>query len=151
MNHEIFQHMPNLRYLTLETYDLCLDEYTCETIITDYLSHIKTFQLKMNFEFYSSLTNTNDLFDCDWDHFLQKVISILYYMLLNALNFPNLTDGDLNQLVQIVESIGHMIIVWKMIYFYLLFGFQIFIIWKLFFLWIKNFNSSFQYLIIWFH
>jgi len=62
-NFKIFQHMPNLLYLTLETCDLCLDGYSCEIIITDYLPHIKKFQLKMSFELYFDLTNEKYMYE----------------------------------------------------------------------------------------
>ncbi|CAF3774879.1 unnamed protein product [Rotaria sordida] len=47
----VFQKMPNLCYLTIDTSGIYLNGYTWEQIIIHYLPKLKIFQLKMDFEF----------------------------------------------------------------------------------------------------
>lgn len=47
----IIQQMPNLRYLTMESTNICLNGHEWETIILDYLPNIQLFRLKMKFIF----------------------------------------------------------------------------------------------------
>jgi hypothetical protein len=47
----LFQNIPNLIYLTLETFDIYSDGYEWEKILRSYLPNIKVFQLKMNLNF----------------------------------------------------------------------------------------------------
>jgi hypothetical protein len=47
----LFQNIPNLIYLTLETFDIYCDGYEWEKILMRYLPNIKVFQLKMNLNF----------------------------------------------------------------------------------------------------
>jgi hypothetical protein len=82
----LFENIPNLINLTLETFDIYCDGYEWKNILRNYLSNIKIFQLKMNLNFpdYNNINNqANKLletfrnsfwinkhklfFRCDWD------------------------------------------------------------------------------------
>ena len=47
----IIQKMPNLRYLTIKSTNICLNGYEWETIFNDFLPNIQLFRLKMEFTF----------------------------------------------------------------------------------------------------
>lgn len=47
----LLQNLPNLSYLTLETCDIYYDGHEWESILANYLTKIKVFQLKMNLNF----------------------------------------------------------------------------------------------------
>ena len=47
----IIQNMPNLRYLTIKSTNICLNGHGWETILTDNLPNIVSFRLKMEFTF----------------------------------------------------------------------------------------------------
>ena len=48
---DLFQSMPNLCYLTLDTLNICMDGHEWEKLIVDYLPKLKVFRLKMTFNF----------------------------------------------------------------------------------------------------
>ncbi|CAF1084406.1 unnamed protein product [Rotaria sordida] len=93
----LFQNLPNLIYLTLETFDIYCNGYDWEKILINYLLKIKNFHLKMNLNFPNNDNinkQANDLLDtfrtdfwliehqwyvrCDWDPFNIFSYGILY-------------------------------------------------------------------------